>query len=109
MLKSNWFGTIPMGQSGTSKETSNFLNPNSATKPLDNKAMTEAIKSLKEYTEEEVSQHKSSEDAWIIIKGYVFDITHYHHSHPGGSKFLLAKAGVDATEDFEALRHSVRA
>lgn len=71
--------------------------------------MAEVIKSLKEYTEEEVAQHTKSEDAWVIIKGFVFDVTQYHHSHPGGSKFLLAKAGMDATDDFEALRHSIRA
>ena len=98
-----------MGQNGTSKEASTFLSPQTLTKPIDKSIVDTTIKSLKEYTEEEVAQHKESNDAWIIIKGHVFDITHYHHSHPGGSKFLLAKAGIDATEDFEALRHSIRA
>eukprot|EP00121_Abeoforma_whisleri_P014444 Awhi_evm1s13320 len=49
----------------------------------------------KEYTLSEVKQHNSPDDAWVSIKGEVYDITDFAKKHPGGDVILLG-AGKDA-------------
>jgi len=53
------------------------------------------------FTEEEVSQHRSRDSLWMIIKGNVYDITTYVPSHPGGERALLKFAGRDGTENVQ--------
>lgn len=55
---------------------------------------------LLEYTISDVSQHKTKEDAWIIINGWVLDITHFFELHPGGSHILEPYIGKDASNSF---------
>jgi hypothetical protein len=84
------------------------------------------------YTEEEVNQHKSSDDCWVTVHGkvktkqkkpknpalqpspflslaQVYDVSVYMHKHPGGSNLIFRSAGEDVTKDFEAMFHSIRA
>lgn len=61
------------------------------------------------YTLEEVSKHNTIDDCWVILHGFVCNITNYLPNHPGGPKLVLQYAGSDATEAFEALYHSPRA
>jgi len=69
---------------------SNFeLNPN-------NKRKTDVI-----FSEEEVSQHCTKDDCWLIISGGVYDVTSYIPYHPGGEKALLKFAGRDGSENVE--------
>ncbi|XP_010264100.1 PREDICTED: cytochrome b5 [Nelumbo nucifera] len=60
----------------------------------------------KVYTLEEVSQHRSSKDCWLIIGGKVYDLTKFMEDHPGGDEVLLSATGKDATDDFEDVGHS---
>ncbi len=46
-----------------------------------------------------LEKHNTPEDAWIVVKGYVFDISRYIGSHPGGT-VILEGLGQDATELF---------
>lgn len=62
--------------------------------------------SAKLYTEEEVEQHNTKEDLWIIINSSVYDVTNYAEEHPGGELVLLQSAGQDATDEFEDNGHS---
>mmetsp|Transcript_124718 Transcript_124718/g.216169 ORF Transcript_124718/g.216169 Transcript_124718/m.216169 type:complete len:589 (+) Transcript_124718:107-1873(+) len=55
------------------------------------------------FTMEDVSQHSSEDDCWIILHGIVLDVTHFLKDHPGGSKVLLRQAGKDATSIFESI------
>ena len=55
------------------------------------------------FTRKEVSTHNTDNDAWIIIRGDVYDVTDFKESHPGGKKVVMRYAGKDATEEFEML------
>lgn len=58
---------------------------------------------------EELQRHTSrAAGAWILVKNRVYDCSLFLDLHPGGAASILAAAGRDATEDFEAL-HSERA
>jgi predicted heme/steroid binding protein len=52
---------------------------------------------LKLYTLDEVKQHKTVDDCWMILNGKVYDVTKYIPFHPGGKK-MMAAAGKDGTE-----------
>lgn len=52
------------------------------------------MSSLPEYTREQVAQHNTARDAWIIIRGGVYNITDYLSKHPGGVSIVLNKAGL---------------
>jgi cytochrome b involved in lipid metabolism len=61
------------------------------------------------YSKDQVSTHNSEESMWIIIHGFVLDVTSFILDHPGGAKTLKKYAGKDASDAFEALFHSERA
>lgn len=58
------------------------------------------------FTFEEVSQHNTKEDAWIIYGDRVFDVTAYLDEHPGGEEVIIDCLGDDATEAFDDIGHS---
>jgi len=64
---------------------------------------------LKIYTKEEVLEHKTIHDCWIIIKNKVYNITNYLTIHPGGKNILLQIAGKDCTDYFYNINHSKKA
>ncbi|KAI6107543.1 glyoxylate dehydrogenase [Pisolithus thermaeus] len=50
-----------------------------------------------------VAEHASSKSCWIIVHGYVYDVTEFLPEHPGGSKIILKYAGKDATEAYDPI------
>ncbi|GMM46884.1 Cyb5 protein [Pichia kluyveri] len=62
--------------------------------------------SAKTYTFEQVQEHKSRDDIWIIYKNKVYDVTNYLDEHPGGEEVILDCAGDDATDAFDDIGHS---
>lgn len=48
----------------------------------------------------EVKQHRSKEDAWLVLKGKVYNVTPYLSFHPGGLDWIMKGAGLDATSLF---------
>ncbi|XP_041982394.1 cytochrome b5 reductase 4 isoform X3 [Aricia agestis] len=48
----------------------------------------------------ELAAHNTQKDAWLAIRGRVYNITHYLPYHPGGPEELMRGAGIDATELF---------
>lgn len=58
--------------------------------------------SLKKITWQELEEHNKAHDAWIGIKGKVYDVTKWMNSHPGGSDTILLFAGRESTEVFDS-------
>lgn len=53
-----------------------------------------------EVTVAQLAQHNTRDDAWIAIRGIVYNVTHYMDFHPGGSEELMRGVGTDATDLF---------
>ncbi|KAF8820590.1 cytochrome b5 family heme/steroid binding domain-containing protein [Cardiosporidium cionae] len=56
----------------------------------------------RKYTIEEVALHNRPDDAWVILKGKVYNIQPYFAYHPGGEEILLTVAGKDCTTEFNS-------
>jgi cytochrome b involved in lipid metabolism len=52
---------------------------------------------INKFTWNEVKRHNSKNDLWIVIDGYVYDITKFQKKHPGGTKVVNFYSGQDAT------------
>ncbi|KAK4304899.1 hypothetical protein Pmani_023166 [Petrolisthes manimaculis] len=63
----------------------------------------------KVFSLKEVSKHSSSDSCWIVIQDNVYDVTNFLNEHPGGEDVLLGQAGMDATEIFQIVGHSMDA
>jgi len=58
--------------------------------------------SLPIYTIQEVKQHNTTQSCWIIAHGYVYDVTTFLGSHPGGTRCILNHAdGRDCSVDYD--------
>lgn len=92
------------------------LASSSSSKPAANALPTEAgklVKSTEEWLKngipyEEVARHNSIGDAWMVVKGRVYDCTPYLQDHPGGASSIMLVAGMEASDDFAAV-HSTKA
>ncbi|CAE7377582.1 Cyb5b [Symbiodinium sp. KB8] len=61
----------------------------------------------KQYRLEEVAEHNTESDCWVIVHGKVYDVTAFLDEHPGGPEYLIDSSGdKDATEGFEDYGHS---
>lgn len=65
-------------------------------------------KPLRRISWSELAKHNTLKDAWIAIKGRVYDITSFADLHPGGDLILTA-AGLDATDVFVAFHSATSA
>lgn len=61
---------------------------------------------VKTFSMEEVSNHNTPDDLWIVYNGQVYNVTGYLDEHPGGEEVILDCAGTDATEAFNDIGHS---
>jgi len=49
------------------------------------------------YTWDDVRQHDSASDKWLVINDDVYNITEWAKRHPGGFRVISHYAGQDAT------------
>ncbi|XP_045774537.1 cytochrome b5 reductase 4 isoform X2 [Maniola jurtina] len=58
---------------------------------------------IRPVTPAELATHNTQKDAWLAIRGRVYNISHYLPYHPGGPEELMRGAGIDATELFDKI------
>ncbi|KAJ5326009.1 uncharacterized protein MYU51_000849 [Penicillium brevicompactum] len=49
---------------------------------------------------QQISEHKTPEDCWVVVNNQVWDVTDFLEEHPGGSNIILKYAGSDATKAY---------
>jgi len=49
---------------------------------------------------DEVSKHNKENDAWMVVDGYVHDVTSFLNDHPGGQDILMDHLGKDVSSIF---------
>eukprot|EP00746_Dinoflagellata_sp_MGD_P091843 gnl/MRDRNA2_/MRDRNA2_36376_c0_seq1.p1 gnl/MRDRNA2_/MRDRNA2_36376_c0~~gnl/MRDRNA2_/MRDRNA2_36376_c0_seq1.p1 ORF type:complete len:215 (+),score=32.91 gnl/MRDRNA2_/MRDRNA2_36376_c0_seq1:54-698(+) len=54
-------------------------------------------------------QTRAHEHNWMILDGFVVDVSKWLERHPGGRTVLRKRVGSDITDEFRRLRHSKRA
>ncbi len=52
------------------------------------------------YTVQEVAQHSSQQDCWVIVNGKVYDATQIIPTHPGGAQAIVPLCGKDGSVAF---------
>jgi cytochrome b involved in lipid metabolism len=60
----------------------------------------------KEYTYQDVAEHNTKSDCFVVIHDKVYNVGSFVDEHPGGEEVVLDVAGQDATEAFEDIGHS---
>lgn len=55
-------------------------------------------------TIEELRKHKNEPDPWFVLNGEVYEGASFLREHPGGAQSILAAAGLDASDEFMAIR-----
>ena len=54
------------------------------------------------YTMAQVKANNTAKSCWSAIDGYVYDLTNWINSHPGGSGAILFLCGIDGSNAFKA-------
>ncbi|TPX10236.1 uncharacterized protein E0L32_001433 [Thyridium curvatum] len=60
----------------------------------------------KQFTYQDVAEHNTKNDMYVVVHDKIYDVTKFVDEHPGGEEVLLDVAGQDATEAFEDVGHS---
>jgi nitrate reductase (NAD(P)H) len=58
----------------------------------------------KEITIDELRKHDGDTSPWFVVNGEVYDGTKFLEGHPGGAQSIISAAGMDATDEFTAIR-----
>jgi nitrate reductase (NAD(P)H) len=103
------YDAVPAGQDGSKVVESNSRRQVAKQSNVAGKLVTSKEDWLRNgISMEEVNKHNSEESPWIVVKDRVYDCASYMNDHPGGASSIMLVAGVEATEDFEAV-HSYKA
>jgi len=51
----------------------------------------------------QVTQHNTPNDCWLIINNKIYDVTNYINIHPGGPNQIIPYCGKDATVAFDTM------
>ena len=55
------------------------------------------------FSAEEVQQHSTEKDAWIIHRGKVYDVSEFLGRHPGGKVILLPLTRAYGVDDIREI------
>ena len=56
------------------------------------------VASMVPLTWDEISQHNTKTDCWVVVDGVVYDMTDFLDDHPGGKRLPVKHSGKDVTE-----------
>ena len=56
-----------------------------------------------------MGKHDHKDDAWVVIKDSVYNVTKFKDKHPGGVDVIMTRAGRDATQTFKKVNHPIHA
>lgn len=62
----------------------------------------EQLEYIGDITLDEVKAHQSAEARWVVLDGFVYNITPYLSAHPGGSGCLHVAPPYDISKQFRA-------
>ena len=79
-------------------EKTETLIPESKDVPMTKQGLKRLI------TIDELRKHDNGQDPWFVINGEVYQGTSYLKEHPGGAQSIVAVAGLDASDEFLAIR-----
>ncbi|EER16075.1 succinate dehydrogenase, putative [Perkinsus marinus ATCC 50983] len=54
-------------------------------------------------TMSEVAKHTSKGDCWVVVNGFVLNVTEFLSQHPGGEAAIMQYAGKDASEEWNMI------
>lgn len=57
-----------------------------------------------EITIDELRKHDNDKAPWFVVNDQVYDGTAFMREHPGGAQSIISAAGLDATDEFIAIR-----
>ena len=55
----------------------------------------------KSFTPEEIAQHNTKDDSWMVIHNIVYDVTKFIPFHPGGLSIMHQYSGKDVSELYD--------
>ncbi|TQV97511.1 hypothetical protein V2A60_006733 [Cordyceps javanica] len=61
---------------------------------------------IKEFSFQDVAEHNTKKDCFLVVHDKVYDCSKFIDEHPGGEEVILDVAGQDASEAFEDVGHS---
>ena len=74
-------------------------SPTASAKPS---ASASATATTAGYTMAQVKANNSAKSCWAVVDDYVYDLTKWINSHPGGSGVIVSLCGTDATTSFKS-------
>ncbi|KAI2512454.1 hypothetical protein MHU86_1907 [Fragilaria crotonensis] len=99
LLECTVFGTIVGQKLPIKQRTANIVASS-------NEGVKHVIeKKDRNVTMDEVRQHNTDDDCWVVIHGVVYDLTDFAEEHPGGAESVRVLAGQDGTEAFAAIHN----
>ena len=69
---------------------------------------TPATNGTQDNPTQDVAEHNTEGDCWVVIDGKMYDVTSYIPQHPGGPEKIIKECGKDATAIFD-LQHKPEA
>jgi predicted heme/steroid binding protein len=99
LLECTVYGTIvgkkiPIKPRNSIQLTSNIQQGGGAsTKPVE----------LRNISADELKEHNTEGDCWVVLHGLVYDLTDFADEHPAGPESITELAGQDGTEEFQAV------
>lgn len=67
---------------------------------------SEALIPAEIFTLDQIAEHSSLEDCWIVVEEVVYDITEFPDEHPGGAEAVTQWCGQDASFGFSTKNNS---